>query len=193
MEYCISIIGIMCSMIIFGIISSRSPKKKETNTADTKGFEPPKPKLEFLGRWSVDLKPPTWDLGQTSDLGVRKIYPITGGTFEGPDFKGTIQNNGADWQIITKDNLSIIDTRYLLKTRDGALVYLQTKGYRYGDPEILKKMANGEVVDPSQYYFRVYMQFETSAPKYQWLNRTMAIGFAMRLPKAVVYDAYMIK
>ncbi|MGZ6229781.1 MAG: DUF3237 domain-containing protein, partial [Syntrophales bacterium] len=36
--------------------------------ADTKGFEPPKPKLEYLGRWSVDLIAPIWELGQTSDL-----------------------------------------------------------------------------------------------------------------------------
>jgi hypothetical protein len=193
MEYWITIIGIMFSMIVFGVVSSPSKKDEVTNLADAKGFEPPKPKLEFLGRWSVDLNPPVWDLGKTSDLGVRKIYPITGGTFEGPNFKGTIQNNGADWQIITKDSLSIIDTRYLLKTDDEALVYLQTRGYRYGDPEILAKMANGEVVDPSLYYFRVYMWFETSTPKYEWLNRAMAIAYAMRLPKAVVYDAYLIK
>jgi len=167
--------------------------KEETDAADTKGFEPPKPNLEFLGRWSVDLIAPVWELGQTSDLGKRRIIPITGGKFEGPNFTGTILNNGADWQVVTKDNLAVIDTRYLLQTDDKALVYLQTKGYRYGDPKILEKMAKGEVVDPSLYYFRIYMQLETSAPKYEWLNRAMAIGFAMRLPKAVVYDAYLIK
>ncbi|MBN2402503.1 MAG: DUF3237 domain-containing protein [Spirochaetes bacterium] len=193
MEYWSMIIGLLLSMIVFGIISSPSMKKEETNTADTKGFEPPKPKLEFLGRWSVDLIAPVWDLGQTSDLGTRKIIPITGGKFEGPDFKGTIQNNGADWQIIRKDNLAIIDTRYLLKTDDEALVYLQTRGYRYGNTEVLERMAKGEVVDPSLYFFRIYMQFETSAKKYDWLNKSMAIGFAMRLPNAVVYDAYLIK
>ncbi len=193
MEYLFTIIVIVISTILFGVVSSSPKENEETNPADTKGFEPPKPELEFLGRWSVDLKPPVWDLGQTSDLGMRKIYPITGGKFEGPNFKGTIQNNGADWQIITKDSLSIIDTRYLLKTHDGALVYLQTRGYRYGDPDILARMANGEIVDPSLYYFRVYMWFETGAPEYKWLNKAMAIGIAMRLPKAVVYDAYLIK
>jgi hypothetical protein len=168
-------------------------KEKAMDAADAMGFEPPKPKLEFLARWSVDLIAPVWELGQTSDLGIRRIIPITGGTFEGPNFKGTIQNNGADWQMITKDDVSIIDTRYLLQTDDGALVYLQTRGYRHGDPKILAQMAQGEVVDPDLYYFRIYMQFETSASKYTWLNSAMAIGFAMRLPKAVIYDAYLIK
>jgi hypothetical protein len=158
---------------------------------DTKSFDPPKPKLEFLGRWSVDLTAPVWELGQTSDLGQRRIFPITGGTFTGPNFKGKILNNGADWQIVTKDGLSIIDTRYLLETDDGALVYLQTKGYRYGPSEILAGVARGEVVDPNLYYFRVYMWFETSAPKYAWLNRAMSIAFAMRLGNAVIYDAYL--
>jgi hypothetical protein len=193
MEYWITIVGVMLSMIVLGVLSSPSQKKQDMNAANTIGFEPPQPKLEFLGRWSVDLIASVWDLGQTSDLGLRKIYPITGGKFEGPNFKGTIQNNGADWQVVTKDNLAIIDTRYLLKTDDEALVYLQTKGYRYGDPDALARLARGEIVDPSLYFFRIYMQFETSAPKYKWLNRTMAIGFAMRLPKAVIYDAYMIK
>ena len=37
------------------------------------------------------------------------------------------------------------------------------------------------------------MQFETSSPKYSWLNQTVAVGSAMRLGKAVIYDAYALK
>ena len=136
---------------------------------------------------------PIWELGKTSDLGKRRIIPITGGKFEGPLLSGEILNNGADWQVLTPDGLAIIDTRYLLKADDGALIYLQTKGYRYGPPEILADVAKGKPVDPSKYFFRIYMTFETSAPRYDWLNRAMAIGFAMRLANAVVYDAYLIK
>ena len=157
---------------------------------DTKGFEPPKPKLEYLGRWYVDLIAPIWELGETSDLGKRRIIPITGGKFEGPKIKGAILNNGADWQIVTKDGLAIIDTRYLLQTDDGALIYLQTKGYRYGPPDVMARVAKGEVVDPNLYYFRISMAFETASPKYAWLNRVMAFAIAMRLGNAVVYDAY---
>jgi len=165
---------------------------KAENVAGTTDFELPQPKLEFLGRWTVDLKAPVWELGQTSALGRRRIIPITGGTFVGPDFKGKILNSGADWQIVTGDGLAIIDTRYLLETDDGVLVYLQTKGYRYGPPEVMARVAQGEVVDGKLYYFRVYMQFETDSPKYEWLNRAMAVGYAMRLETAVVYDAYLI-
>jgi hypothetical protein len=164
-----------------------------STVADTKGMEPPKPELEFLARFSVDLVAPIWELGKTSDLGKRRIIPITGGKFEGPKLTGEIMNNGADWQIVTDDGLAIIDTRYLLKTNDGAYIMLQTRGYRYGPPEVMARVARGEVVDPKEYFFRVYAQFETSAPQYLWLNRAMGIGMAMRLGNAVVYDAYLIK
>ena len=167
--------------------------KTSVPVPETQNFDPPKPAFEYLGRWSVDLNSPVWELGQTSDLGKRRIIPITGGTFEGPKIKGTILNNGADWQVVKKDGVAIIDTRYLLQTDDGALIYLQTKGYRYGPPEIMAKLAAGEIVNPSLYYFRITMQFETSSTKYDYLNRAIGIAFAMRLKNSVVYDAYLIK
>jgi hypothetical protein len=186
----IIVILITLAIAVPGICVAQSTP---STVADTKGFEPPKPKLEYMARFSVDLIAPIWELGKTSDLGKRRIIPITGGKFEGPLLKGAILNNGADWQIVTADGLAIIDTRYLLQTNDGALIMLQTKGFRYGPPEVMAKVAKGEVVDGNQYYFRLYMSFETSAPQYAWLNRAMAVGYAMRLGNAVVYDAYVIK
>jgi hypothetical protein len=164
-----------------------------TSVAAPGTFEPPKPNLEYMARFSVDLVAPIWELGKTSELGRRRIIPITGGTFEGPNLKGEILNNGADWQVVTPGGVAIIDTRYLLKTDDGALVYLQTKGVRYGPADVMAEVAKGNPVDANKYYFRLYMTFETSAAKYDWLNRAMAIGYAMRLGNAVVYDAYLIK
>jgi hypothetical protein len=156
-------------------------------------FEPPKPHLEYLARLHVDLTAPVWELGETSDLGRRRIIPITGGRFEGPDFKGKICNNGADWQVVTKDGVAIIDTRYLLQTDDDQYVYLQTKGFRFGPPDVMERVAKGEPVDPALYNFRITMQFETGAKKYEYLNRHVSIGCAMRLGSEVVYDAYLLK
>jgi uncharacterized protein DUF3237 len=162
--------------------------------ADTKRkFEPPKPELEFMGRVIVDLAAPAWELGATSDLGRRRIIPITGGALEGPLLKGEILNSGADWQVVTADGLAIIDTRYLLRLDDGSLAYLQTRGYRHGPADVIAELAKGAEVDPSRYYFRVYLNFETSSSAYAWLNRTLAIGYAMRSEKAVIYDAYAIR
>lgn len=156
-------------------------------------YHPPTPHLEPLAQFSVDLNAPVWELGTTSDGGKRRIIPITGGSFQGKQLKGRILNNGADWQIVDSQGLAIIDTRYLLETDDGALIYLQTKGYRHGSSEVLKQLAQGKDVDPNTCYFKITMQFETSAPKYAWLNQTVAVGSAMRLGKAVIYDAYTLQ
>lgn len=156
-------------------------------------YLPPAIHLEPLAKFSVDLTAPVWELGQTSEGGKRRIIPITGGTFEGKALKGKILNNGADWQIVDSKGLAIIDTRYLLETEDGALIYLQTKGYRHGSAEVLQKLGQGKDVDPKHYYFKITMQFETSSPKYAWLNQTVAVGSAMRLGKAVIYDAYTVQ
>lgn len=150
-------------------------------------------KLEPLARFTVNLEAPVWELGAVGPQGQRRIIPITSGHFEGPGFKGKILDNGADWQLVDSNGLAIIDTRYLLQTDDGALLYLQTKGYRHGPAEVLRKVARGEPVDPSQYYFRVTLQFETSDPNYSWLNGMVGVGSAMRLQKAVVYDAFLVK
>jgi hypothetical protein len=144
-----------------------------------------------MARFTVDLAAP-WELGRTTELGDRRIFPITGGSFEGPLLAGRILNNGADWQVVTPGGLALIDTRYLLRLDDGALVYLQTRGYRHGPPEVLAAIAGGATVDPSQYYFRVYMTFETASATDGWLNRAMAVGSAMRLRNTVIYDAYLI-
>lgn len=154
---------------------------------------PPPVKLEPLARFTVNLEAPVWELGAVGPQGKRRIIPITSGQFDGPQFKGKILNNGADWQLVDSIGLANIDTRYLLQTDDGALVYLQTKGYRHGPAEVLRKVAAGEPVDPSQYYFRLTMQFETSDPKYAWLNGVVGVGSAMRLKQAVVYDAFLVK
>jgi hypothetical protein len=163
------------------------------SAAEAPAYQPPKPALEFLSRFTVNLEADVWELGQTSDLGRRRIIPITSGRFEGPRLKGEILNNGADWQVVTAQGLAIIDTRYLLRTDDGALIYLQTKGFRYGPPEVMAELARGNPVDPATYSFRVTLGFETADPRYQWLNRVIGVGAAMRLARAVVYDAYELR
>lgn len=118
--------------------------------------------------------------------------PITGGRFEGPLLNGEIVDNGADWQVVADDGATIVDTRYLLRTDDGALMYLQTHGIRHGPREVMTQLAAGEKVDPASYYFRIQLSFETASANYAWLNRSVAVGSALRLSDAVIYDAYLV-
>ena len=58
-----------------------------------------------------------------------------------------------------------IHARYTVESDAGALIQIDSKGMRHGPPDVLARMAKGEDVDPSLYYFRTVMRFETAHPK----------------------------
>jgi Protein of unknown function (DUF3237) len=153
-------------------------------------MEPIEPRLELIGRCRADLGDPL-ELGSTP-WGRRRIIPITGGEFDGPRVTATILPGGADWQVIHEDGMAAIDTRYTLRTRDDALISVATRGVRHGPPDVLRRLAEGQPVDPAEYYFRVSIQYETGAGAYEWLNRTVAVASAVRLADQVIYDAYAL-
>jgi hypothetical protein len=39
----------------------------------------------------------------------------------------------------------------------------------------------------------VSVQYETSAPEYEWLNWVVAVASALRLANQVEYDAYVVR
>lgn len=154
-------------------------------------IEPVEPHLELLGRFRADLGEPL-ELGDTL-WGRRRVIPIAGGEFDGPRLRGTVLAGGADWQAVHPDGTAIIDTRYTLQTHDGALVSVATQGVRHGPPEVLQRIAAGELVDPAEYYFRVSIRYEVAEAQYGWLNRIVAVASAVRLANTVVYDAYVVR
>ena len=153
-------------------------------------IQPVEPRLELIGRCRADLGEPL-ELGQTP-WGRRRIIPILGGEFEGPRVSATILTGGADWQVIHEDGMAAIDTRYTLQTQDEALISVATRGVRHGPPDVLRRLADGEPVDPAEYYFRVSIQYETGAAGYRWLNRIVGVASAVRLADQVIYDAYAV-
>ena len=110
------------------------------------------PKLTLAFTINVQVGAPT-ELGQVP-RGRRRIIPILGGTFEGPGIRGKVVPGGADWQIVRADGLAELDTRYLLQTDSGQLIYIQNAGIRHAPPDVTKKLLAGEAVDPSQVYFK---------------------------------------
>ncbi|GAA3549416.1 DUF3237 domain-containing protein [Nonomuraea rosea] len=146
--------------------------------------------LEPLATFHVDLDP-ILDLGD-SHWGRRRVINIVGGTFDGPRLSGAVLPGGADWQIVHADGTISVDTRYTLRTHDDAHLYISTSGVRHGTPEVLARLAQGEAVDPSEYYFRLFCRFETGDERYLWLNRTLAVASAARTAAAVRYDAYTL-
>jgi hypothetical protein len=130
--------------------------------------------------------PPPQRLGSVP-RGTRVIAPITGGTFHGPRLVGKVLPGGADWTLLRSDGVLELDLRITLETEDGALIRMTSFGLRHGPPEVLSALARGESVDPSTYYFRTTPTFETSAPRYAFLNHLVAVATGDRRPTGPIY------
>jgi hypothetical protein len=124
--------------------------------------------------------------------GVRRIIPIIGGEVKGEKVNGKVLAFGADFQIIRPNELIDLEARYAFETDDGAVVYVENKGIRFGPVELLQKLKRGETVDPKLIYFRTVPKFETGHEKYRWLMEHLFIGSAARHADRVVIDVHQV-
>lgn len=141
------------------------------------------PKLQFAFDARIEVGTPQ-ELGQLR-AGERRVIPITGGTFEGDGIRGRVIAPGADWQTIRADGIVELDARYTVETDSGKLISVSNQGIRRASPEVAAKIRAGERVDPASYYFRTIPRFETSAPEFQWLSRSIFVCTGERLPNQV--------
>jgi len=146
--------------------------------------------LRPLFRAEITLAAPQ-ELGETPQ-GRRRIIGITGGRFSGERLSGRVLPGGADWQLIRPDGVADLDARYTLETSDGALIYVRNRGYSHGSPEVIRKLASGEAVDPSLYYMRTTPRFETGDTRYAWLNRVICVASGARRRTAVDLEVFEV-
>jgi hypothetical protein len=130
-------------------------------------------------------------MGKTP-YGERRIVEILGGRVDGPMLKGKILPGGSDWQIIRSDGVADIQARYAIETKSGARILVRSDGMRHGPPEVIAGIARGENVDPSLYYFRTIMRYETSEPSLDRLNKMIGLAHGARERSAVKLNVYEI-
>jgi uncharacterized protein DUF3237 len=124
--------------------------------------------------------------------GVRRIIPILGGDVRGEAIKGKIFPVGADFQTIRPNGFTELEAKYTFEMDDGAIVYIENIGIRFGPKELLDRIARGEIVDPGLIYFRSVPKFETGAEKYRWLMENLFIGVGARHPDRVEIDVHQV-
>jgi muconolactone delta-isomerase len=152
----------------------------------------PGPRLTKVYRLEATLAPPL-ELGETVQGSHRRIVPLAGGTFSGPEMSGRLlPGASADWQIILPDGTALGDIRYILETDRGDLLYVQSHSIRHGSPEVLARLGRGEDVDPGEYTFRTSTEIETAAPDLDWLNKGIFISVAGRQAAGVIYETYLV-
>ena len=148
------------------------------------------PKLEYLMTYRADLKPPV-DVG-AGPAGVRQIFDVTGGHFEGPQLKGKLLPSGADWLLLGPDGLGRLDVRATLQTDDGANIYLQYYGILEMNEAVQQALGQGRETQYGDTRFFTQPRFETGDERYAWLNSVVAIGEGRVIPSAVEYRVYQV-
>jgi len=124
---------------------------------------PEAPQAEFVMQLKVTLGE-AYSCGETQH-GRRTVIPITGGTFEGPNIKGTILNGGADYQLANAAGRTEVEAIYSIRTDDGVNIHIRNRGIIANTRD-----AQGN----SSFYFRCAPQFEAPADsKYAWLNNSL--------------------
>src|SRR2546423_12253180 len=91
----------------------------------------PDPRLTKVYRLEATVGEP-FDLGAVAQ-GHRRIVPLTGGVFTGPEINGKLlPGASADWQGVQPDGTALGDIRYTLETDRADLLYVQSRSARHG-------------------------------------------------------------
>lgn len=117
---------------------------------------------EFVFQEIVKLAPAI-EVGKTA-RGERRIIPITGGRFEGPNIKGEIIPGSWDWQLTKADGCTDVEANYFIKTDDGVMINVINKG---------------AICPPAGGGFpavRTQPVFEAPIGKYDWLSKSAFVG-----------------
>lgn len=138
---------------------------------------PPGPAFEHLGTLSIDTGSRT--VVEGGPQGTRTIVQITGGRFEGPRLKASVQGPAGDWITNRADGSYKLDVRFTLRTDDGALILVTYNGV-------------GETTNAGA-RLRAAPLFETGDARYAWLTKLQAVGVGERVGTAVKYEIYALK
>ena len=143
------------------------------------------PALEHAFTISIDLGRPYWVRPPVRG-DMRAAIHAASGRVEGPRLNGrVIPMSGGDFPLVRPDGVIDFDARYLLEADDGAIIYLENRGYRWArSPEIAERMKRNEPVEHGDYYMRVTPRFDVPEGPHAWMARHVFVGVAEKIPKA---------
>lgn len=118
-----------------------------------------------------------------SKRGVRRVIPITGGTFSGPKIKGEVMPGGEDWQLVRPDGDTELNARYLLKTDDGIVIQVINQA-------LMHAPSTGE---EGGFYVKSVIDLEAPTDsKYNYLNHAIFLGTLTVPPLKPNEEPYVI-
>ena len=130
-------------------------------------------------------------VGQDGINGRRQLIPINDGVVSGK-LNGSILPGGVDSQIIRPNGFTELSARYALRLDDGCTVYIENNGIRRVDAAYAAEVASGRIVDPKYVYFATVPKFEVYDEALRWLEQSVFICYAARLPDRVLLRYYQV-
>ena len=138
---------------------------------------PTPPKLEYLFTLTANLREGSPVLAN-GPQGTRVVVTVVGGSFDGPRLRGTVDNSGGDWVTVRADGNIKLDVRIMLKSDDGADIFMRYEGTG--------------VRRDGQLLLATAPLFETGDERYTWLNNTQALATGTSGNNVVTYDVYAV-
>jgi hypothetical protein len=150
-------------------------------------------KTEYLMTYLAPLDPP---VAIDGSLQVFNVKP--GGWVKGPQINGTFVSPGGDWLRTMPSGVFRLDVRGLIRTDDGADIYVSYNGIIQHSKESAERLMKGEVLtDKDMPYFVTAPTFQTSSAKYAWLNGVQAVSKMVEVKAGdggyVRYDVFVVR
>lgn len=130
----------------------------------------------------VQLRPPI--TVADGPAGTRMIFEVASVELAGQGFQGRMLGQAAaDWLVVGPDGTATLDIRATVQLHDGAIIFVQAPGKAdFRDPEAWPKDL---VLAP---------RYETSDPRYAFLNRVQAIAKgSVDASLKVTYEAFLVQ
>lgn len=141
-------------------------------------------------RIAVEVAPP--QLFGAAEGFERRCVPILRGTVTGR-VNGTVLPGGADWQRILPGGTTELEAHYAIRTDAGEMIEVSSRGIRSAAPETMRKLLDGEAVDPALVYFRTAVRMTSSAAGLQYLTSRLFVGAGTREPARVLIDLHAVE
>lgn len=154
---------------------------------------PFQPELEHVFTISIKLSKPFW-VRPPARGDMRAAIYAAEGVIEGPRLNGrVVPMSGGDFPLTRPNGVIDFDARYLLEADDGAIIYLENKGYRWARNEIAaEKIRKNEPVSADDYYMRVTPRFDAPEGPHAWLSQHVFVGVAEKIPRANRIHYFMV-
>jgi hypothetical protein len=143
------------------------------------------PNLEFAFTIAIELT--GFRQVKPTSMGMTRAAVYAGsGTVDGPLLRGkVIPMSGGDFPLVRPDGVIDFDARYLLEAEDGAVIYLQNRGFRWAkSAAAAEKMNRNEPVAHDEYYMRVSPKFDVPEGPHAWMGKYVFVGVAEKIPGA---------